>query len=426
MCSGRSCREKTGAGGPGGGQTAPRENPAAREGAGNGPSREPARTTLAFTGDIGFDHYMARKWEDQKLIDGEILAILGASDHVVANLEGPLVSPDAPRAHAAEERLMHTIDPAATRVLRAMRADIWSLGNNHIMDAGESGLAATLGEAERFGARTIGAGMNLRAARTPVLLGEAGGIGLFGVGYRRGCKPADEGKGGCFLWNEMGLIRETIAQIKAKCRWCVMVVHGGEEFTALPSPYTRERCLAYLAMGADAVVCHHPHVPMNYEKAGDKTIFYSLGNFIFDTPYQRAQFHTDEGILLQLHFTERECSFTAHGIRVDRETERIRPGKLPPVFADVPPAEYEKLAPLAAKMFLAATKRQQRFLHPERWRNAAEEDWTAHFLDPARPGRVEGEALDFRILHPLAHEAEKGAWKASALEAVKSYLLEQL
>lgn len=383
-------------------------------------------TTLAFTGDIGFDHYMEGKWEDPDLIDAEILAILGASDHVVANVEGPLVPRDAPREHAAEERLMHTIDPAAARVLRTMGADIWNLANNHAMDAGEEGLAATLGEARRAGARTLGAGMDLREARTPVLLGEAGGIGLFGVGYRRGCKPAGEDKGGCFLWNEMDLIRETIAGIKAKCRWCAMVVHGGEEFTALPSPYTRERCLAYLEMGADAVVCHHPHVPMNYETVGGKTVFYSLGNFIFDTDYQRAQCHTETGILLQLHFTEDEMAFEAHGIRLDRATERIRRGALPGIFADVPRAEYEKLAPLAAAAFLEATKRQQRFLYPEKWAGATEEDWEAHFLDPARKGRVEGEALDFRILYPLAREAARGAWKESGMEAVKAYLWEQI
>ena len=44
--------------------------------------------------------------------------------------------------------------------------------------------------------------------------------------------------------------------------------HGGEEFTAIPSPYTRERYHAYLEMGRDLVVCHHPHVPMNYETVG--------------------------------------------------------------------------------------------------------------------------------------------------------------
>ena len=41
-------------------------------------------TTLAFTGDIGFDHYMQNKWEDEDLIDPSLLAILTGSDHVIA------------------------------------------------------------------------------------------------------------------------------------------------------------------------------------------------------------------------------------------------------------------------------------------------------------------------------------------------------
>ena len=385
-----------------------------------------SRSTLTFTGDIGFDHHMQNRWEDPGLIAPEILAILQASDHVIANVEGPLVSPDAPRMHAAEERLMHTIDPAATRVLTDMHADIWSLVNNHIMDAGQEGLAATLEEAARHKVKTLGVGMNAAEAKTPVYIEEAGGIGLFGVGYRRGCKPAGEDSGGCFLWNEMDAIREVIAEIKARCRWCVMVVHGGEEFTALPSPYVRERYRTYLEMGADVVVCHHPHVPMNYERVGDKTIFYSLGNFIFDTDYQRAQYNTETGILLQLHFTEETYAFTAHGIRIDREAECVLPGELPRIFTDVPAEEYERLAPLSTKMFLAATKRQQRFLYPENWENASDAAWEEHFLDPHRAGRVEGEALDFRILYPFAREAEKGAWKESRLKAVVDYIQEQM
>ena len=34
-----------------------------------------------------------------------------------------------------------------------------------------------------------------------------------------------------------------------------------------------------------------------------KTVFYSLGNFIFDTNYQRAHLYSDEGVLLKLIFT---------------------------------------------------------------------------------------------------------------------------
>ncbi len=384
------------------------------------------KTTIAFTGDIGFDHHMAGKWEDEELIAPELTDALRRSDHVVINVEGALVDTETERVQSAEMRLMHTIDPAAVRVFERIGADIWCLVNNHIMDVGPFGVERTLEQAKKAGVQTFGAGMNIGQAAKPVILEEAGGIGLFGVGYRRGCKPAGEDQAGCFLWNDMDRIRETIREIKKNCRWCVPVVHGGEEFTALPSPYTRDRYLEYLDMGADAVVCHHPHVPMNYERVGEKAIFYSLGNFIFDTNYQRAQFHTDEGIVLFLTFTESDWSFKAQGIRIDREKERVVPSELPAIFTEVPAEEYELLAPLAAKMLKAAYQRQQLFLYPEKFRNASEADWTEHFLDPKRSGRVPGEALDFTALWPLIQEAEEGAWKKSRLEGVKEYILGQM
>ena len=88
-------------------------------------------TTIAFTGDIGFDKYMDKKWEDDALLAPGILEFLTSADHVVANVEGPLVDNTATLMQAAEMRLMHTINPAAERVLKDIHADIWNLCNNH-------------------------------------------------------------------------------------------------------------------------------------------------------------------------------------------------------------------------------------------------------------------------------------------------------
>ena len=318
------------------------------------------------------------------------------------------------------------MDPDATKVLRRMHADIWNLCNNHILDAGEEGVRKTLEEAERFGAKTVGVGMNLNQAKEILYFPEAGGIGLFAVGFRTGCKPAGEAKAGTLLWNEMDLIEENIRTIKQKCRWCCLIVHGGEEFTALPSPYVRERYLKFLAMGADMIVAHHPHVPMNYETVGDKVIFYSLGNFIFDTDYQRAQYHTDKGVLVKLNFTPDFFTWEAEGIKIIRGPEHIVKAELPKIFEDVSAEEYEKLSPLAAKMFLAATKRQQIYLNPKEFEHKTPEEWEAHFTDPNRRYRVPGEALDFTIVWQLAQKAEQGDWKNSRLENVKEYILEQM
>ncbi|MBS7359885.1 MAG: CapA family protein [Oscillospiraceae bacterium] len=383
-------------------------------------------TSLVFTGDIGFDKYMYGKWDDENLISNEILDFLHSADHVITNVEGPIA--DAPQNTTTDgvAQLLHTIDPKATKVLKNMHADIWNICNNHIMDAGVFGIDSTLNIAKEFGAQTIGAGMNIIEARKPVILREAGGIGMFGVGYQRACRKADTEKAGCYSWSDLDEIQKSINEIKKTCRWCIVVAHAGEEFTPLPSPYTRERYHKYLEMGADIVVAHHPHVPMNYETVGDKVIFYSLGNFIFDTDYQRSQFNTDIGLLVKLDFTETEFTYEPMGLKILRGEERIVKDKLPRIFVDVGEEEYNLLAPLSAKMLVSATKRQMTYLKPDEFKDATEEKWQEHFKEPLRTGRVPGETLDFYIICPLAEKAEEGKWKQSKLEDVKKYILEQI
>ena len=384
---------------------------------------------IVFTGDIGFDRYMDKRWTDEGLISDEVLKFMHNSDHVIANVEGPLVDNMQNTTTEGVLQLMHTMDPAAITVLKRMGADIWNLCNNHMMDAGQEGLAATLQAAKAAGVSTIGAGMNIDEASSILRLDEAGGIGIIAVGYRRGCKPASDTLGGCFMWNDVDRIRERIDEIKLNNRWCIIVAHAGEEFTALPSPYTRDKYLEFLDMGADIIVAHHPHVPMNYELIGEganrKAIFYSLGNFIFDTDYQRAQYNTEKGVLLRLSLNEKGFDFDAMGIRIDRESESIKRGELPRIFTNVDATQYELLKALSAKMFVAATKRQQIYLN----KAMAEYDssqWEEHFANPKRSGRVEGEALDFRIICPLAEKENEQVWSKSHLKDVMGYIVEQM
>ena len=382
-------------------------------------------TSLTFTGDIGFDHYMNKKWEDEELVSGEVLNFLRSSDHLIINVEGPL-SKQEEAAKDGVAALKHSMDPEAVNFFNKIGADVWNICNNHIMDAGPEGMADTLKEAAKNNVLTLGAGMNIDEASRPLIINEAGGIGMIGVGYQRACRKASDDVPGCFSWSDMELIKQRIDEIKKTCRWCIVVAHGGEEFTALPSPYTRERYHAYLEMGADIVIGHHPHVPMNYETVGDKIIFYSLGNFIFDTNYQRAQFNTEFGLFIKLNFTNDSFTYEPYGIKIDRTCDHIVKHELPKIFEDVNEDEYNKLIALSSKMFIENTKRQWRFLKPDVFKNATDEDWYNNFYEPLRSGRVPGECLDFQIIYPLSLKAEDGLWKESKLEGVKEFILSQL
>ncbi|MCR5672144.1 MAG: CapA family protein [Lachnospiraceae bacterium] len=382
--------------------------------------------TLTFTGDIGFDKYMRGRHADADLIDPAVSSFLRGSNHLIVNVEGPLYAAPQNSAKTGAAALVHSMDPAVAGFLSGINADIWNICNNHIMDCGPDGLLSTVDLAKSHNAKVLGAGINLSEASKPLILPEAGGIGMIGVGYQRACRKAEDEKAGCFSWSDLDLIKKRIEEIKETNRWCIVVAHAGEEFTALPSPYTRQRYMTYLEMGADIVIAHHPHVVNNYELVGDKAIFYSLGNFIFDTDYQRSQFGTQYGILLKLFIDEDKFSFEPFAIEVDRKSERIVPCDLPVIFTDVCEEEYEKLKALAAKVFVENTKRQLRYMRPEEFENATEDDFVRNFYEPLRSGRVPGETLDMQIMYPLSQTAKDSGYKDSTLPLVVDHMLAQI
>ena len=106
---------------------------------------------LIFTGDISFDRYMDGQWDDENLLSEEICDFLRSADHVIANIEGPIIKNQKNGIQYGVEQLLHTMDPNVTKVLKKIHADIWNICNNHIMDAGEKGLESTLQEAEKMG-----------------------------------------------------------------------------------------------------------------------------------------------------------------------------------------------------------------------------------------------------------------------------------
>lgn len=380
---------------------------------------------LTFTGDIGFDKYMNGKWTDDTLLSENILNFFADSHHVIANVEGAVLSAEKIPTENMDD-YCHFMDAEAICVLNKIKADIWNLANNHTMDMGDYGLKSTLELAEENGAEVLGAGMNLDYASKPIYFDEAGGIGIFSVGYAPDCIPASDKTPGVFSMEEHSLIKEKIEEIKNKCRWCIIVAHGGEEFTNLPHPYTRERYVRYLEAGADIVVAHHPHVVMNYEIIDKKAIFYSLGNFIFDTDYQRAQFNTEKGVILKLLLNENEFSIKSQGLLIDRNEEKIIGCDAPDIFTNINDEEYQKLLPLSAKAFVSAEIKRKKFLHPEIYNEFSENDWEKYLLSKDREEFIEGETMDFSVIFPIAKSEKYEEWKKSELLKVVKYINSQL
>ena len=319
-------------------------------------------TSVAFTGDVAFSKYFAKGYEKPDLFDREITDFLCSADHVVANIEAPVTSGDI----KSERKLNHVNSPEAVGKLLEINARIWTLANNHVMDCQEQGLRDTLQIAAENGVRTLGAGLCKKDAEGIIELPESGGIGLFSVTYYRDFLKADENKPGCITCEDVETIRKKIREIKSRNRWCVLIVHGGEEFSNLPLPFVRRQYLQYLDMGADVIVSHHPHVVQNWEQVGDKLIFYSLGNFVFDTDYQRKQRYSEYGVLVKLHFSETAVTWEHLGTKVDRENNRIISGDPPAIFTGISAAEYRRLSPLGTVDYIRTDRIASICLKPEK------------------------------------------------------------
>lgn len=328
-------------------------------------------TTIAFTGDIAFSKYFRDSWQDEELMSPEIVSFLSGSDHCIANVEGPLFDGGTSTA----KLLNHASNPGAAGWLKRIGADIWNLCNNHVADCGIDGLLQTQQIAAQNGSVCIGAEADKSRYPQPFYLPEEGGIGIVNCCYVSELTKKMPATVGILLWDDEEEVKRQIREVKSKVRWCIVMPHGGDEFTDMPEPWNRQRYLRYLQYGADVVVSHHPHVVQNYETVGDKIIFYSLGNFVFDTDYQRQHVYTDQGQLVKLSIDGDRFSWEGLSVKIDREEHRVVPCDTHAIFSDINGKSYKKLWPVAAAGALRAQEKIRIYEDPERFEPFSGADW---------------------------------------------------
>lgn len=371
--------------------------------------------SVVFTGDVAFSRLFAEGWKGEGCLSGEVLEFLRTADCAAANVESPLTR----GGFAQAKDLLHASDPDSGAYLRASHMEVWNLANNHICDCGEQGLEDTLRCAEENGCVPLGAGRDLEAASQPVIVGENVRVGLLSFAGPRAGIRAESNRPGALTWDREDVIQARIARLRETCDWVVLVVHCVDEFYNLPSPALRRRYRRFLDWGADVIVSHHPHVPQPYERVGKKMIFYSLGNFIFGTEYQRAFAHTGCGVLLRLDFGK--DSFAAHPfpVRIDPEEGRVSKGTMPAIFCEMTDEDFRLLWPLETRRLFPLEMRRRAVRHP------------------GFPGKGLAGAAKVCVfyLKRLAHrqtlriELERaasylGAWRRSPKREAAAYLLE--
>jgi len=210
--------------------------------------------------------------------------LFALSDANVANLEGPITSFESEAAKANGMRF--TINPAFVPEL-ATRFSALSLANNHTLDFGEEGLRQTkrmLSDAEvPFFGDYENRGDNVSATIS------VRGIKFGLVGYHALSEK-----------NFENVILD-IKKLKETSDFVIVMPHWGEEYELIPSERQKREARLFIDAGADAVIGGHPHVVQPAETYNGKTIFYSLGNFVFDQYFSEE---TMKGIAIRLELKE--------------------------------------------------------------------------------------------------------------------------
>lgn len=302
------------------------------------------KLSIGFTGDIAFSEYTKNLYKTPKKIDKKIYEFFKNNDYNVLNFESPVTESNLTKKAA----LTHKSNLGALEFIKKeIKKPILSLANNHMMDFGPKGLLDTLKYVEKANLPFIGAGKNEDEATKYLILGDDVKVGIFSVQYKD-YYVASKDKPGSAHNKHFEIVKHKIKELRSKVDWIVMVYHGGEEFVNVPMPYTRKLYKKFLKWGVDVVVAHHPHTVQGYEKVKNKMIFYSLGNFVFDTNFQRAQYGTDEGMLISLEFTKTDYKFKNLSIKINREAGTIDSKNKSLYFKDIS-TNYNKLWKISAR-----------------------------------------------------------------------------
>ena len=199
--------------------------------------------------------------------------------NVIANLEGPVVPPDASSFKTA----VCSTDQALLPVLQRLNISTVTLANNHIMDAPEH-FSDTLRWLKKNSIDFLGAGENLSEAEQPLDANSASGhYRLLNYGWQVvGCRAATRKKPGCNPVRRSKILKD-IAKSKRNdpVRKVIVVFHWNYELEQFPQPANRLLARECIDAGADAIIGAHPHIASGAEKYRGKPIVYSCGNWLF-------------------------------------------------------------------------------------------------------------------------------------------------
>lgn len=235
------------------------------------------------------------KGDIQTLFGKEICDLFASADYRICNLEGALTD----GTERCEKTGPAYIAPTSTiKAVKEIGIDCCTLANNHITDAGHSGVLDTMRTLNDCGIQHLGAGENSNAIRKFHSF-EVGNhkIGLYNVAETMYNAPT-ETQSGANLYDEY-LVCKEIESLKDACDCLIVIYHGGIEKFRYPSPEIKKRFHRMADCGADMVLSQHTHCVGCEEYYKGSYLLYGQGNFLFKSFVEGL---TDSGLILEIFF----------------------------------------------------------------------------------------------------------------------------
>ncbi len=265
----------------------------------------PLRTaTILFGGDMQFDRYIrtvSGRRGGAFLFDG-LRTEFQKADLVVANLEGPITdktSVSETSIEGSHDNYVFTFPPETAARLKEENVGLVNIGNNHILNFKEEGAKRTKEYLEAAGVGYFGSPLS---GDERVAYREIGGMRFGFVNYNE------------FIWKGREKAMEDITNARSASDFVIVYTHWGKEYVGA-TPEMKTLGHEFIDAGADLVIGSHPHVVQEREIYEGKTVYYSLGNLIFDQ-YFRPE--TQAGLVVRAVFdpVTRDISLTELPVRL--------------------------------------------------------------------------------------------------------------
>jgi poly-gamma-glutamate synthesis protein (capsule biosynthesis protein) len=239
---------------------------------------------VVFTGDILLDRGVRRvidKHGVDHLFTEGVDSVFRSAQVVVGNLECPATKIQSP----VQKLYIFRGEPEWLEALKRHGITHLNLANNHSIDQGREGLIDTRQNIINTGITAIGAGANMTEAAEPVLLSRTPRnvwlvpslrLALENYAYLPD-KP-------CVSQEPMDSLLNRVHRLRKADSTAVIIVslHWGGEHTMHPVKSQRWDARQIIRAGTDVLVCHHTHTLQDVEDINGHSVFYSIGNFIFD------------------------------------------------------------------------------------------------------------------------------------------------